>query len=102
MQLPTEIWCLVLTHVDDFSLWVICRAVSKALRTEAELEFVRERIQHVEIRWNSNGATKMLSLREINYIVVVRTGGLLSISPDGLRSIFSIKRPHEPTHGRDG
>ena len=37
-----------MSHVDDdFTLWVVCRRVSRTIRAEAEREFARERLSHL-------------------------------------------------------
>lgn len=44
-SLPTELWVQILSHVDeDFTLWVVCRRLSKLIRAEAEREFATQRL----------------------------------------------------------
>ncbi|KAF1931200.1 uncharacterized protein M421DRAFT_341919 [Didymella exigua CBS 183.55] len=38
-QLPIELWCAVLSRIDDLTLWTSCRRVSRTFRAEAEREF---------------------------------------------------------------
>jgi hypothetical protein len=39
--LPAELWGKVFTRLDDFTVWMRCRNVSKMWRAEAESEFAR-------------------------------------------------------------
>ncbi|KAF2832508.1 hypothetical protein CC86DRAFT_90526 [Ophiobolus disseminans] len=50
-SLPAELWGQILSYMDDFSLWVPCRQVSRMLRTEAEYAFARTRLPQLEIEW---------------------------------------------------
>jgi hypothetical protein len=45
--LPVELWGKVFTHLDDFTVWMRCRNVSKMWRAEAESEFARTRLLHL-------------------------------------------------------
>lgn len=47
--LPLEMWAHIFTFVDEVDLWVTCRQVSRTLRAEAEREFAKNRLQHMEI-----------------------------------------------------
>jgi hypothetical protein len=45
--LPVELWGKVFTHLDDFTVWMRCRNVSKMWRAEAESEFARTRLSQL-------------------------------------------------------
>jgi hypothetical protein len=45
--LPAELWGKVLTRLDDFTVWMRCRNVSKMWRAEAESEFARTRLSQL-------------------------------------------------------
>jgi hypothetical protein len=45
--LPAELWGKVFTHLDDFTVWMRCRNVSKMWRAEAESEFARTRFSQL-------------------------------------------------------
>jgi hypothetical protein len=47
--LLAEIWGQICAHVDDFSLWVACRQVSKMVRDEAGREFARTRLPQLKL-----------------------------------------------------
>lgn len=53
--LPIELWSTILSYVDDFTLWVVCRQLSHVLRTEAEREFALVRLKRLKIYWDVKG-----------------------------------------------
>ena len=52
--LPAELWGQILGYMDDFSLWVPCRQVSRMLRSEAEYEFTKTRLSSLKLLWRSS------------------------------------------------
>ncbi|KAF1848862.1 uncharacterized protein K460DRAFT_81747 [Cucurbitaria berberidis CBS 394.84] len=50
--LPPELWAQICTHIDDFTLWVICRQVSPVLKAEAEREFVKTHLPNLRMKWH--------------------------------------------------
>jgi hypothetical protein len=92
--LPAEIWGQVMSYVDNLHLWVVCRQVSKALRSEAEREFAKHRFKNLHIHWDSAEPRAYLS-KPAGYTFFASTKHLLSISPDGLRATFSVSMVYQ-------
>lgn len=88
-KLPPERWSLVLSYVDDLTLWVVCRQVSRLLRAEAEYEFMRMRLKHLNIHWEMESITRN-GREEWAYAVFMRTKGFILASIDDLHATFHI------------
>ena len=42
--MPAELWALIMTYLDEFTVWMVCRYVSKMIRAEAERDFAKTRL----------------------------------------------------------
>lgn len=78
---------MVLTDVDDLTLWSSCRRVSRAFRAEAERLFMTERLQKLHIRWDGSGSMRAHG-EEVLYTFFATTKALQPI--DSLRATFSV------------
>jgi hypothetical protein len=53
-QLPTELWAEIMSHQDDFTLWVVCWNVCKILRCEAEQIVAKSRLPKLYFKWKAH------------------------------------------------
>ncbi|KNG51710.1 hypothetical protein TW65_011047 [Stemphylium lycopersici] len=87
--LPSEIWGEILSHVDDFRLWTICRQVSRWWRHEAELCFSMKRIQDLKIRWKTGIILCAERRRGNTPSIILQLCSFHRLSKDGARAYFS-------------
>jgi hypothetical protein len=51
--LPAEVWASVITYLDEYITWMVCRHVSKMVRNEAERDFAKYRLPNViSLKWD--------------------------------------------------
>ena len=74
LQLPTELWIAVLSHVDDLTLWTSCRRVSRTFRAEAEREFAAQRLKDLRIVWFASVKRLYLGLPACFRLTAFTTG----------------------------
>lgn len=87
--LPLEMWAHIFTFVDEVDLWVTCRQVSRTLRAEAEREFAKNRLQHMEIFIRAH-ACLTLSGDEQLVSGEALIKGLLHLSADGAHATYRL------------
>jgi hypothetical protein len=87
--LPAELWGLVFTHVDAYTVWMVCRNVSKLFRDEAEGEFARFHLPR--LHFQGNFRLKDTIYQEKHYFLgFFKTTQLVSCPKDKDRAIFDI------------
>jgi hypothetical protein len=91
LQLPPELWCLVLSNVDNLTLWTSCRRVNKLFRAEAEREFAKNRLKYLQIRSFAKSSRRYLSAPVITNMDTV-TDELVSVDGDRATFLVSIFR----------
>jgi hypothetical protein len=91
LQLPPELWCLVLSNVDDLTLWTSCRRVNRLFRAEAEREFAANRLKYLQIRSFARSSRRYLSAPVITNMDTV-ADKLVSVDGDRATFLVSIFR----------
>jgi hypothetical protein len=86
---PNEIWAIVFKHIDKFTLWTTCRALSQDLRAEAEREMRVARLPELCIERNSN-CPHNLELGIPWVMGILETTGLLRFSDDTALAHFRL------------
>lgn len=87
IQLPPELWCWVLSYVDDLTLWTSCRRVNKLFRAEAEREFAANRLKYLQIRCFARSSRLYLSAL-VSHTMDAVADKLVSV--DGGRATFLL------------
>lgn len=87
IRLPPELWCWVLSNVDDLTLWTGCRRVNKLFRAEAEREFATHRLKYLKITCFARSFRRYLSV-PVYHNVEAATNTLVSV--DGDRATFLL------------
>ena len=79
--LPPEMWAEICSHIDDSTLWIVCRQVSTVLRAEAEREFATSRLPFLKMycEYSEVDSNVFIALREYE-----------GLSEDGKRVKFSL------------
>ncbi|KAI4712395.1 hypothetical protein J4E89_002662 [Alternaria sp. Ai002NY15] len=94
-HLPAELWAQILHHVEDeYTLWVICRQVSRTFRAEAEREFAKTRLPQLRINWASMGEI-MHENRLHEFDCNVEDLEFQGLTEDGLRAQFTAAFEYE-------
>jgi hypothetical protein len=89
-QLPTELWAEIMSHQDDFTLWVVCRNVCKTLRCEAERIVAKSRLPKLYFKWKAHLGFINYNDHRYIYICTAKAHRLARISHDGNRAYFDI------------
>ncbi|KAE8844416.1 hypothetical protein PTNB85_02681 [Pyrenophora teres f. teres] len=91
-HLSVELWAHVLHHLDDdYTLWVTCRQVSRDIRAEAEREFAKARLPHLNLIWTfDSDVTRRLYGRYGD-----KTDELQCFIDDGMRAQFRLFTENE-------
>ncbi|KAH7093707.1 hypothetical protein FB567DRAFT_178632 [Paraphoma chrysanthemicola] len=88
-QLPAELWGQICSYMDDFTLWIVFRQISRTLRQEAEREFATNRLPNLQITYSC----QLMSTTASNLTYNCSTNGttrLIGLSPDGTRARFRV------------
>lgn len=79
---------MVLSNVDDLTLWASCREVCTFFRAEAERELSNKRLKKLAIQWDGDSEESLSSVA-ILYFKKAKICPLESI--DGDRATFSVQ-----------
>ncbi|KAH7082602.1 hypothetical protein BKA63DRAFT_501311 [Paraphoma chrysanthemicola] len=88
-QLPAELWAQICSYMDDFTLWIVFRQISRTIRPEAEREFATNRLPNLQITYSC----QLKSIAPWHLTYECSTNGptrLIGLSPDGTRARFRV------------
>jgi hypothetical protein len=91
-QLPAELWGSIFSHLDKYTIWMVCRNVSKLLRGEAEGEFARVRLPKLYFKWSFSLGNVLYQGEEYeSYFGSIKIIQLASYSKDEERAFFDVR-----------
>jgi hypothetical protein len=85
-SLPTEVLAQASSNMNDFTLWVVCRRLSRITKAEAEREFATQRLGQLRASFATRDAPSRWS-----HGISVSLRVLRPLSADGERALFEAK-----------
>jgi hypothetical protein len=89
--LPAELCGEVFTHLDEFTVWMMSRNVSKLWRAEAEREFARNRLPQLYFKWNFRIFGVQYESKDYDYLVCCKTIQMAAISTNSETVSFEVR-----------
>ncbi|KAF2832507.1 hypothetical protein CC86DRAFT_462789 [Ophiobolus disseminans] len=92
-SLPAELWASIITHLDDFTVWMVCRYVARMVRDEAERDFAKHRLPElISFRWSFYvGEDRWLDDAQDQCGGTCEMIRLCKYADDGERAVFDIQ-----------